>query len=70
MNNDLKEKNPLVSVLLPVYNTENYLKKCIESVLNQNYENIELIIIDDGSTDNSGKICDFYEIKDKQECVF
>lgn len=66
MNNDLKEKNPLVSVLLPVYNTENYLKKCIESVLNQNYENIELIIIDDGSTDNSGKICDFYEIKDKR----
>lgn len=51
-DNDLKEL-PLVSVCIPVYNHESYVQECIESVLSQDYENIELIIIDDGSTDNS-----------------
>ena len=53
-------KHPMVSVLIPVYNTEKYLKKCIESVLNQTYTNIEMIIVNDGSTDNSEKIIKQY----------
>lgn len=52
--------NPLISVVVPVYKTEKYLSKCIESVLAQSYNNFELILVDDGSPDNSGKICDEY----------
>lgn len=48
----------LVSIIVPVYNVEQYVQKCIESLLNQTYMNIEIIIIDDGTPDNSGKICD------------
>jgi len=48
----------LISVIIPVYNTEKYLKRCIESIINQTYENIQIILIDDGSTDGSGAICD------------
>ena len=47
-----------ISVIFPIYNVEKYLKKSIESVRNQTYENLEIILVDDGSTDNSGKICD------------
>lgn len=54
----------LVSVIIPVYNVENYFKRCMESVLNQSYHNLEIILVDDGSTDNSGRLCDEYKKKD------
>ena len=50
-----------VSVIIPVYNVENYLKDCLDSVVTQTYKNIEIIIIDDGSTNKSGEICKKYE---------
>lgn len=53
-------KDELVTIIIPVYNVEKYIRKCIESCLSQTYEKIEIIIIDDGSTDKSGKICDEY----------
>lgn len=59
----------LFSVLVPVYNVEKYLAECIESVLSQTYAHFELILVDDGSTDNSGKICDEYAAKDDRIAV-
>lgn len=55
---------PLISVIVPIYNVEKYLRKCIDSIINQTYENLEIICVDDGSTDNSGKICDEYAKQD------
>lgn len=59
--NDSSEK---ISVIVPVYNCEMYIEACIDSICSQTYDNIEIIIVDDGSTDNSGKICDSYREKD------
>ena len=58
--------NPEISIIVPVYNTENYLRRCIDSILDQSFENFELILVNDGSTDNSGKIIDEYKSKDKR----
>ena len=52
----------LVSVIVPVYNVEKYVGECIESILNQTYKDIEILLIDDGSGDNSKKICEEYGI--------
>ena len=53
-----------ISVIIPVYNVEKYIEECIDSTINQTYPNLEILLIDDGSTDNSGKICDEYALKD------
>ena len=57
-------QDKLISIIVPVYNTENYIDKCIQSILSQTYKKFELLLIDDGSTDNSGAICDNYAKKD------
>ncbi len=54
----------LISVIVPVYNAEKYLQKCLDSILEQTYQNLEIIIINDGSIDNSGQICQEYEKQD------
>ena len=65
-----KPKNPMISVIVPVYNVENCLIRCLNSILNQANQNFELLLIDDGSTDKSGKICDEYAFKDSRIHVF
>lgn len=62
--------DPLISVIVPVYNVENYIIDSVDSVLNQSYKNLEVLIVDDGSTDNTGKICDEYAAKDSRVKVF
>ena len=59
-------KKDLISVIVPVYNVEKYLDKCLTSILDQSYQNLEIILVDDGSTDNSSKICDEYKKKDRR----
>lgn len=59
----------MISVIVPVYNVELYLEACIQSILNQTYYDLEIILVDDGSTDNSGEICDTYQKKDNRICV-
>ena len=62
--------NPLISLVIPVYNVEKYLDKCMESVLAQTYDNFEVILVDDGSTDSSGKMCDEYAERDSRVTVY
>lgn len=62
--------SPAVSVIIPVYNTERYLRQCIESVLGESLKGLDIILIDDGSTDQSGAICDHYAEKDPRVRVF
>lgn len=61
---------PEISVIVPVYNTAQYLPRCIESILSQSFADFELLLIDDGSTDGSGAICDGYATKDSRIRVF
>lgn len=62
--------NPKISVIVPVYNVEKYLHRCIDSIFAQTFTGFELILIDDGSKDKSGEICDEYARKDKRVRVF
>lgn len=61
--------NDLISVIVPVYNVEKYLRRCIDSIVNQSYTNLDIILVDDGSTDKSGLICDEYEKADSRITV-
>ena len=63
------DNSKLVSVIVPVYNVESFLEHCITSILEQTYANLELILIDDGSTDNSGQMCDDWQKMDSRIIV-
>lgn len=62
-------EKPLVSVIVPVYNVEDYVRECVDSILNQSYADLEVILVDDGSTDSSGAICDEYKNRDSRVTV-
>lgn len=66
----MKEEQDLISIIIPVFNVEKYLDRCITSVMQQTYPHIEVLVIDDGSSDNSRKICDEWGEKDKRIRVF
>lgn len=66
----MDNKLPLISVILPVYNVEKYLKRCLGSILSQTYKNLEILLIDDGSTDQSGQICDEFAKLDSRVRVW
>lgn len=60
---------PLISVIVPIYKVEPYIRRCIDSIINQTYKNLEIILVDDGSPDNCGKICDEYALLDNRIIV-
>lgn len=60
----MDKEQPLISVIVPVYNVEKYLKKCVNSITSQTYKNLEILLVDDGSTDSSGQICNEFEKND------
>ena len=62
----LEQKNDLISIIVPIYNVEKYLRMCLDSIENQTYSNLEVLLIDDGSTDDSGKICQEYVARDSR----
>ena len=66
----MEKSNPKISVIVPVYNVELYLRRCIDSILAQTFTDFELLLVDDGSTDRSGEICDDYARKDMRVGVF
>lgn len=64
----MKDMNykPLISVIVPIYNVENYLRRCVNSIINQTYHSLQIILVDDGSTDESAKICDIFQQEDRR----
>lgn len=64
--NIMESKQPVVSVIIPVYNVEKYLEYCLQSILAQTYDNLEIILVDDGSTDSSGRMCDSFTALDER----
>lgn len=69
MENINDVSKPKFSIIVPVYNVENYLQECVQSLLNQTFENYELLLVDDGSTDSSGKMCDEFSSIDNRIVV-
>lgn len=65
----IAQSMPLISIIVPIYNIEKYLDKCLISIMNQTYKNLEIILVDDGSTDGCHEICDLYLNKDKRITV-
>lgn len=63
------EKQDLISIIVPVYNVENYIDRCVESIINQSYKNLEIILVDDGSTDSSREKCDIWVARDHRIMV-
>ena len=61
-----QQETPLVSIIVPVYQVKEYISECVESLLAQTYTNLEILLVDDGSTDGSGEICDEYAVKDSR----
>ena len=59
-------KNPLISVVVPIYKVEEYLQRCVDSIINQTYKNLEIILVDDGSPDSCPKMCDNFAKQDKR----
>lgn len=66
MRRDFIVVQGMISIIVPVYNCEKYLNTCVDSILKQSYEKLEILLVDDGSTDQSGRICDQYQEKDKR----
>lgn len=66
---DRLNNKPLVSIIVPIYRVEKYLYKCVDSIIGQRYQNIEIILVDDGSDDECPQICDGYDKKDNRVCV-
>lgn len=60
----------MISIIIPVYNVEQYLDKCLQSVIHQTYQDIEIILVDDGSSDNSGILCDKWQEKTVESKLF
>lgn len=61
---EIKKEEPIVSVIIPIYNVEQYLQQCIDSIVNQTYQNLDIVLVDDGSKDGSPAICDAYARED------
>lgn len=63
-------ENEKISIIVPVYNIEEYIERCVNSIINQTYKNLEIILVDDGSNDNSSRICDYYKAQDDRIKVY
>ena len=64
------DRFPLISVIVPIYNVVDYLQRCVDSIRKQSYRNLEIILVDDGSTDNSGAMAEKFALEDKRIQVF